>query len=300
MVCEYRSRKGLYDWETHIDVMPSIRSFLVSLLAGFVHAGTLIGVALTLGYSIGPSEYTILGVGWRYGGLIVVAAVPVWLALRYRIVAPLVALVVTTGYVLGMELTPPGPTFRDVAELERLAEPTSIIVVENGLYIARYMLNASVWTVGFLFLGLVEYTVRTEWKRLPAVPSPISLISIPASRKQAVSIATIGGVLHSAVMLWFSLRLGFTVSGDFGWLLYVGSTLGMWLLAAVPLYLLVRHLVVAPATLLTAFILLDVQAEFTASPEDPHALYFGAWFLYLGILLIVAGIEFGVRQLQAK
>ena len=116
-------------------------------------------------------------------------------------------------------LTPPGPIFRDVAELERLAEPTGIIVVENGLYIVRYMLNASVWTVGFLFLGLVEYTVRTGWKRLPAVPSPISLVSIPASREQAVGIATVGGVLHAVVMLWFALRLGLTVSGEFGWLL---------------------------------------------------------------------------------
>ncbi|MFC5278448.1 hypothetical protein ACFPM1_06705 [Halorubrum rubrum] len=278
--------------------MPPIRSPLVSLLVGLVHAGTLIAVALTLSYSIGPSEYTSLGMGWRYGGLVIVAAVPVLLGLRYRIIAPLIALVLTTGYVLGMELVPPGPTFRDVAELERLAEPTGITVVENGLYIVRYMLNASVWTVGFLFLGLIEYTVRTGWKRLPAVPSPIALISIPASRKQAVRIATVGGVLHAVVMLWFTLRLGLTVSGELGWLIYISSTLGMWILAAVPLYLLVRHLVVGPATALTVFILLNVQAEFTASPDDPHALYFGAWFLYLGLLLIVAGVEFGLRQLQ--
>ena len=32
-----------------------------------------------------------------------------------------------------MELTPPEPTFRDVAERERLDELTGIIVVENGL-----------------------------------------------------------------------------------------------------------------------------------------------------------------------
>ncbi|MDZ5810816.1 hypothetical protein U4E84_05585 [Halorubrum sp. AD140] len=278
--------------------MPSIRSILVSLLIGLVHAGTLIVVALALGYSIGPSEYTSLGMGWRYGGLVVMAAAPVWLVLRYRIFAPLLALTLTTGYVLGMELTPPGPTFSDVAELERLAEPTGIIVVENGLYIVRYMLNASIWLVGFLFLGLVEYTVRTGWKRLPAVPSLPALISIPASRGQAVRVATVGGVLHAAVMLWFALRLGLTVSGEFSWLMYISSTLGMWVLAAVPLYLLVRHLVVAPATVLTVFMLLTVQAEFTASPDDPHALYFGAWFLYLGLLLVVTGIEVGLRRLQ--
>ena len=40
------------------------------------------------------------------------------------------------------------------------------------------------------------------------------------------------------------------------------------------------------------------EAEFTASVEDPHALYFGGWFFYLGILLIVAGIEYGLRRLD--
>ena len=99
-------------------------------------------------------------------------------------------------------------------------------------------------------------------------------------------------------MLWFALRLGLSVSGESGWLIYISSTLGMWILAAVPLYLLVRHFVVGPATALAAFILLNVQAEFTASPDDPHALYFGAWFFYLGLLLIVAGIEIGLRRLQ--
>ena len=88
--------------------MPSRRHLLGSLLVGTIHAGCLLLVALDLGYSVDPSNYSILGLGWRYGGLVVVAAVPVWLALRYRLVAPLIAISVTTGYVLGMELTPPG------------------------------------------------------------------------------------------------------------------------------------------------------------------------------------------------
>jgi hypothetical protein len=112
-----------------------------------------------------------------------------------------------------------------------------------------------------------------------------------------------GLVVVAAVPLWLVLRYRIiapllALAGEFGWLLYVSSTLGMWILAAVPLYLLVRHLVVTPATVLTAFILLDVWAEFTASPADPHALYFGVWFLYLSLLLIVAGIEIGLRRLQ--
>lgn len=277
--------------------MPSKRALLLSFVIGLLHAVGLLFVALELGYSVGPAEYSILGLTWRYGGLVVVAAIPVWLAVRYRIVVPFVALVLTTGYVLGMELTPPGPTFRDVAELERLEEPTGIMVVENGLYIVRYMVNASVWTVGFLILGLVEYTVRSTWEWVPAVPV-LTWLSIPSSRRKAVIIATSGGLLHAVVMTWFAFRLGVTASGGFEWLLYVFSIGGMVVLAFVPLYLLVRHRLVTPAALLAVFILLDVWAEFTASVEDPHALYFGGWFFYLGILLVAGGIEYGLRRLD--
>lgn len=278
--------------------MPSRRPALVALAVGVLHAAVLLAVALRLGYSIGPSNYSAVGVAWRYGGLVVVAALPVWLAARYRLVAPVVALALTTGYVLGMELTPPGPTFRDVAELERLAEPTGMVVVENGLYVVRYMVNAAVWTVGFLLAGVVEYTVRAMWWRLPSVRASPAWLPIPASRRQAATVAAVGGLLHAAVMTWFAVRLGLTGPGVPEWLLYAYGFAGTWLLAAVPLYLLVRERLVAPAALLTAFVLLDARAAFTASVDDPHALYFGAWFLYLGILLVAAGVEYALRRLN--
>jgi hypothetical protein len=49
---------------------------------------------------------------------------------------------------------------------------------------------------------------------------------------------------------------------------------------------------------LTLFVLIDVHAAFTVSVEDLHALYFGGWFLYLGVILVVAGIEYGLRRLD--
>jgi hypothetical protein len=278
--------------------MPSGRAVLFSLVVGLVHAAILVAAAVILGYSVGPTKYTLLGLFWRYSGLVLVAAVPVWLAIRFRLIIPVIALILTMGYVLGMELTPPGPTFRDVAELEGLAEPTGITVVENGLYIVRYMVNASVWTIGFLCLGAVEYVVRSSWSALPAIAEPVTWFSTPASRRRAGTVATVGGLLHAVVMVWFALRLGVTVSGGFEWILYLFSAVGMWVLATVPLYLLFRYLLVAPAALLAGFILTDVQAEFTASVEDPHALYFGGWFLYLGVVLVVAGIEYGLRRLN--
>jgi hypothetical protein len=279
--------------------VPSRRALLVSLAAGLVHAAVVLVVALRLGYDVGPSAYSLVGVGWRYGGLVAVAALPVWLAVRYRLVTPVVALLATTGYVLGMELTPPGPTFRDVAELEGLAEPTGITVVENGLYAVRYMSNASVWAVGFLFAGLVEYVVRDSWRRVPSVATSVPGLTIPASRRRAAVVAGVAGVVHAAVMVWFAVRLGVSGAGGIEWLLYGFGTVGTWLLAAVPVYLLVRHRMVAPAGALTLFVLLDVRAEFTPGVEDPHALYFGGWFLFLGLLLVAGVVEYGLRRLAA-
>ncbi|WP_380678261.1 hypothetical protein [Salinigranum sp. GCM10025319] len=277
--------------------MPSSRTVAASLLFGVVHAAVLLLVAIDLGYSVGPGEYSLVGTAWRYGGLVVVAALPAWLALRYTLVTPLCALVVTSGYVLAVELLPPGPTFRDVAELERLSEPTEIMVVENGLYVVRYMLDAAVWTVGFLFLGAVEYVVRTTWSRLPSIPRPARWASVPASRRRATIIAAVGGLLHAGAMVRFAVRLGVTASGGFESLLFAFGVVGMWLLAAVPLYLLVRHRLVAPASLLAAFVLLDARSGFVAGVDSPHVLYFGGWFVFLTIVLIAAGVELALRRL---
>jgi hypothetical protein len=99
-------------------------------------------------------------------------------------------------------------------------------------------------------------------------------------------------------MVWFAARLGVTVSGGWKWALYLFGAVGMCVLATVPPYLLVRHRLVAPATLLTLFVLLDARAEFTAGVEDSHALYFGGWFLYLGILLVAGGVEYSLRRVE--
>jgi hypothetical protein len=101
-------------------------------------------------------------------------------------------------------------------------------------------------------------------------------------------------------MVWYAVRLGVTLSGGLGWLLYPFGAVGMWVLATVPLYLLVRYRLIAPAALLTVFVLIDVRAAFTASVEDPHALYFGGWFLHLGLLLVAAGVEYGLRRLDVS
>ncbi len=279
--------------------MRTSRSLALGLVLGIIHAGGLLLVAFRLGYSVGPASYSLFGVGWRYGGLVLVAGIPVCLALRFRVIGPLIAVVLTTGYVLGMELTPPGPTFHDVAEFEDVAGPTGITVVENGLYIVRYMVNASVWTLGFLLIGLVEYTVRHTRDLLPAAGSPPRWARIPHSRNRAMVVGTAGGLFHAVVMLWYATRVGISAPGEPEWVWFIYITTGMWLLLAVPLYLLVRYRLVLPVTLSAFFVLLDVQAAFSTRVDGPHALYVGAWVLLLALILVGAGVEYGLRRVKA-
>jgi hypothetical protein len=58
-------------------------------------------------------------------------------------------------------------------------------------------------------------------------------------------------------------------SGGFERSLYLFGAVGTLVLAAVPLCLLARHRLIAPATLLTCFVLLDARAALTASVEPP-------------------------------
>lgn len=53
------------------------------------------------------------------------------------------------------------------------------------------------------------------------------------------------------------------------------------------------------AFLLCGLVILDVFTEFSTGIEGPHVLYFGGWFFYLGILLTLAGMEYGFRSLAA-
>ncbi|MFB6167808.1 MAG: hypothetical protein ABEJ43_03060 [Haloferacaceae archaeon] len=276
--------------------MSATRSRALALGCGLVHVGVVLGVALHLGYDVGPGAYSLLGAAWRYGGLALVAAVPVYAWHRYRLVLPVLALLVTAGAVLWLELTPPGPTFRDLSEVERLAEPTGIVVVEDGLYAVRYMTSATAWTVGFLFLGGVEYVARASWQPLPPSRS-VPWLSVPVSRPRGVLTAATAGLLHAVAMGWLAVRLGVGVSASPDWLVVLYAGIGLWLVATTPIYLLVRHRLVAPATLLALAALFDVRAELTGGVEGPHALYVGAWVVVLAVVLVVAGAEYALRRL---
>lgn len=270
------------------------RHALVALLVGIGHAAVVLGVALEYGYDVGPAAYSVGGVLWRYGGLVVLGALPAWLALDARLVTPALLVGVLAGLALYAELTPPPPVFRDIAELEPgVDEPTGITVVENGLSLVKYLRAWYVWTASAALLGFWEAVVRTrfQWLRAPA-----RVCDPPSTTRSALLVAAAVGVIHAAASLGFGLDLGLNAS--LATWLWMG--VGAVLLLALPAVLLVRRDLATPMAVATLFLVNSVHSQQYAGPGDPHALYLGAWFVFLGIALLPGGVEYGIRRFRSR
>lgn len=272
----------------------------LALLVGLVHAAVVVVVAAQYGWDFGPiianralPPSTLV---WRYGGLVLLGAVPAWLALSDRLVSPLLVVAVLAGYAIGMEITPPDPTFMDVAEIEPgIDEPTGHTVVQDGLYVIKYTEAWYVWFVGAVLAGLWEHVARARSGRVPDPGgwSRLSGISRITSREGAVRIALAAGGLHAAASLGYAT--GWGIAGSIP--LFVWGLVGGVALLAVPTYLLVRYGLVWPLPVAIVLFLNSVHSQaYVAGPGDPHALYVGAWFFFLGLPLLVAGGEFGARK----
>jgi hypothetical protein len=266
---------------------------LIALLVGIGHAAVVLGVALGYGYDVGPAAYSVGGVLWRYGGLVLLGALPAWLALDARILTPAVLVGVLAGLALNAEHTPPAPVLRDVAELEPSVDgPTGITVVENGLHLVKYLRAWYVWTASAALFGFWESVVRNrfQWLRAPACAwNP------PSTTRSALLVAGTAGVVHAAASLGFGFVQGLNASLPVWLWMGVGGVV----LLAVPAYLLVRHDLATPMAAATLFLVNSVHSQQYAGPGDPHALYLSAWFVFLGIALLPGGVEYGIRRFRS-
>lgn len=269
------------------------RSMLLVMTAGVCHAALIIGVALRFGYDVGPSAYTPGDVVWRYGGLIVLGALPVWLAVKGRLLVPLTVVAVFAGFALFMELTPPDPTFRDVAELEGVDGPTGYTVVENGLYLVKYTSAWYVWTAGAIVGGLWEHVVRT---RSTWLPNPRWNILFCDDVDNALLIAAAAGGVHAAASLGYAWGGGMLDTPILVAWAVVGSVSTM----AIPVYVLIRYDLSWPTAVAVVFVLNSVHSQQYAGPADPHALYVGGWFVFVGLSLVVGTVEYGLRRLRTR
>lgn len=263
----------------------------LALLAGVVHAALVVGVALEYGYDVGPSAYPVHGVVWRYGGLVLLGALPVWLALEDGLVLPLALVAVLAGLAFHAELTPPAPTFHDVADLERSVDgPTGITVVENGLHLVKYASAWYAWAAGAGLLGLWEHAVRSRRKWLPA---PTTGLRVPSDARGAVALAGAAGLVHALASLGFAWGRGIAD----GPLVVLWLVAGGVLLLGVPVYLLAHHGLVWPTAVATLLFLNSIRSQQYAGAGDPHALYAAGWFVFLGVALVPGLLEYGLRRL---
>ena len=112
-------------------------------------------------------------------------------------------------------------------------------------------------------------------------------------------IALLSGCLYAAgILLWaFTTGVHFTTDDLASTAIGLGyASLGMFLVAAVPIYLLGRLSLVSP--LLVAAWSLGNTAYlrwYDAGPHGPLAAYLTIWPFIVGIILVAAIVEFGIR-----
>lgn len=124
----------------------------------------------------------------------------------------------------------------------------------------------------------------------------------PTARRETHAVAIVGGVVYSIVALWWLFSSGVSVSGS-GTAAVVGvgyAWLGMFLTAAVPLYLLGRFSLVSPP-LVTLWILGNTVYQWLYGAHlHPLSSYIIVWPLLLGFTLVVALGEVLLRVALAR
>jgi hypothetical protein len=129
----------------------------------------------------------------------------------------------------------------------------------------------------------------------PLQPPPTA-----GNRSRRVAVAVGGGACHAAAVLLWAVTTGvrFEVAGDpLSTAVAVGyAVAGAVLVAAVPLYLLGRASLVSPA-LVAAWALANTVylRRYVPRPHDALASYLTVWPLFLGLAVVAAAVEAGVR-----
>lgn len=125
----------------------------------------------------------------------------------------------------------------------------------------------------------------------------MSLRSVATRPSVVISVAC--GLAHAVGLLAFAfLSQGYEFTGEGVWslLVPVWTVAGLFLLAAVPAYLLVQQSLVLPAVVFGLNLALAVRAELSVGPGDPLGLQFVAWVVPLGVALLLGGVEYLVRS----
>lgn len=125
------------------------------------------------------------------------------------------------------------------------------------------------------------------------------MIPDPAVPNRSLRAALLGGCVYAAAVLAWAFSTGFQLAGD-SWLpnlFGLGyAAFGMFLVAALPLYLLGRLSLVSPILVaLWSFGNTVYLRWYVPRPHDALASYLTVWPLFVGLIALAAIAEFGVR-----
>ena len=274
-------------------------ALVIALGVGVGHAVGVAAVVSALGYPVNALEHAPGGVAGAVGGLVVLAALPTFLALRYRLFLPAVGALAVGARAVSLEFATPPPTFSPLG---------GHTVVAGPRYVDAYVDAWYVWLFAALLLGAAEAVIRTERGWLPTRPPSDQVATlVNADRRSALRAALAVGAGHLAVFLLLAADWGYFAPGAYlpaPW--YVGLGVLVWTLVGlvavggVAGFLLFRHRLVAPTLVLAWLASRTGWAQNMPLPDDPLPVYSLGWFVFAGLLLAVGGAEYGVRAVRRR
>lgn len=257
----------------------------IALLVGVLHAAAIFSVDSNLGYPIETFGTTALARGSFLAGLVLLGALPVFVSLRYRLVAPSLLFLAGAVAPVYAQLTGAPPEFDYLG---------GFLTVAGEVHIYHYVRSWYAWLLVYLLAGVGEYGVRNAIDWLPA-PRQFDSVQIPSDRRTARILGLLVGVAHAVVLVWFSTRWNYFADPGDWYTLLPWTLVGLVLLAGVPTLLLFEKRLVAP---FLAFLwLLDhaIWTQIQPLPDDSLIFYFVLWFVFLGIALLAGGGEYAAR-----
>lgn len=271
------------------------RAAAVALGVGAAHAVGVAAVVRWLDYPIDALASAPGGTVGALVGLTLLLALPTFLAVRLRLVTPLLAAALEAAWAVLRELATAGPEFSELG---------GYTIVIGPRYVDAYVEGWYVWLLAFLLVGTVEYVLRVDLERLPSprVDDRLEWL-LRRDREAGLRVAAVLGVGHAAVFLLLAAASGYFVPGGFlpaPWYVGLGvlawSVVGLLAIGGVAGFGLGRWGLVAPTVALAWLVRETGWIQQLPLPDDALPVYFLGWFFFAGGLVLVGGVEYGVRQ----
>jgi hypothetical protein len=275
--------------------LPDSADLALALLAGVVHAVAVAALVARLDYPVDPLANAPGGSVGAAVGLVAVVAVPTVVALRFRVLSPVVVTAASLALPVYRTFTTPPPTFSNLG---------GYTVVVGARYVDAYVDAWYVWLLAALLVGLVEAVVRLDVAWLPR-PVGGGVDRWLGGKEGAVrrTTAACAGA-HVAVFLLLAADWGYFSPGGYlpsPWYVGLGvlawTLVGLAVVGGLPAYLLVRGRLLSPTLALAWLVRRVGWAQNMPLPDDPLPIYFLGWPVFAGGLLLLGGVEYALGRL---